>query len=97
MIKPLFGVSLNLLDDNSFEHIKDLAVGRRLVIIDTLRRFHEEDENVSGPMAKVISRMESICVETDCSFIFIHHSSKGAAILVINSNRAEDQVFWWII
>jgi len=51
------------------------------MVLDTLRRFHIEEENASGPMAQVIGRMEAIAAETGCSIIFLHHASKGAAMM----------------
>ncbi|WP_223932402.1 helicase RepA family protein, partial [Aeromonas caviae] len=43
--------------------------GRALagMVLDTLRRFHIEEENASGPMAQVIGRMEAIAADTGCS------------------------------
>lgn len=55
--------------------------GRRLMVLDTLRRFHIEEENASGPMAQVIGRMEAIAADTGCSIVFLHHASKGAAMM----------------
>lgn len=57
------------------------AEGRRLMVLDTLRRFHIEEENASGPMAQVIGRMEAIAADTGCSIVFLHHASKGAAMM----------------
>lgn len=54
---------------------------RRLMVLDTLRRFHIEEENASGPMAQVIGRMEAIAADTGCSIVFLHHASKGAAMM----------------
>ncbi len=47
------------------------------MVLDTLRRFHIEEENASGPMAQVIGRMEAIAADTGCSIVFLHHASKG--------------------
>lgn len=43
--------------------------------------FHIEEENASGPMAQVIGRMEAIAADTGCSIVFLHHASKGAAMM----------------
>lgn len=51
------------------------------MVLDTLRRFHIEEENASGPMAQVIGRMEAIAADTGCSIVFLHHASKGAAMM----------------
>lgn len=52
----------------------------RLIVFDTLRRFHYSDENDGGEMAKVLSIMEQICLEHQVSCLFLHHTSKAAAL-----------------
>ena len=54
--------------------------GLRLIIFDTLRRFNFADENDGGQMAKVLGIMEMICVHLSCSCMFLHHTSKAAAL-----------------
>ena len=63
LIQPLIGSLPNIMASNWFEALKRAAEGRRLMILDTLRRFHIEEENASGPMAQVIGRMEAIAAE----------------------------------
>ena len=58
----------------------EVARGKRLVILDTLRRFHAGNENDSGAMARVIAAMEYLSAETGASVVFLHHSSKSAAL-----------------
>ncbi|MEQ5834081.1 helicase RepA family protein [Marinobacter sp. NFXS9] len=81
LIEPLIGRCPNIMCLDWFDGLKRAAVGRRLMILDTLRRFHIEDENVSGPMAQVIGRMEAIAADTGCSIVFLHHASKSAAMI----------------
>lgn len=52
----------------------------RLIIFDTLRRFHYLDENEGGAMSKVLGVMEQICHELYCSCIFLHHINKSSAL-----------------
>ena len=85
-IEPLIGSSPDLLEVGWLEYVRRVAEGRRLLILDTLRRFHNEDENLSGPMAQVIGRMELIAKDTGCSIVFLHHAGKGSAL-----NGAGDQ------
>lgn len=80
LIEPLIGKCPNIMARNWFDSLKRAAEGRRLMVLDTLRRFHIEDENSSGPMAQVIGRMEAIAAETGCSIVFLHHANKGAAM-----------------
>lgn len=81
LIEPLIGKCPNIMNFDWFDGLKRAAEGRRLMVLDTLRRFHIEDENVSGPMAQVIGRMESIAADTGCSIVFLHHASKSAAMM----------------
>lgn len=81
LIEPLIGRCPNIMSLEWFDALKRAAEGRRLMILDTLRRFHIEEENASGPMAQVIGRMEAIAADTGCSVVFLHHASKGAAMM----------------
>lgn len=80
LIEPLIGKCPNIMARDWFDGLKRAAEGRRLMVLDTLRRFHAEEENASGPMAQVVGRMEAIAAETGCSIVFLHHANKGAAI-----------------
>jgi len=80
LIEPLIGRFPNIMARDWFDGLKRAAEGHRLMVLDTLRRFHIEEENASGPMAQVIGRMEAIAAETGCSIVFLHHANKGAAM-----------------
>lgn len=81
LIQPLIGNLPNIMAPEWFDGLNRAAEGRRLMVLDTLRRFHIEEENASGPMAQVIGRMEAIAADTGCSIVFLHHASKGAAMM----------------
>lgn len=55
--------------------------GTRLIVLDTLTRFHQLDENSNSDMGKVISTLEYIAVQTGAAILVLHHSSKAMAIL----------------
>lgn len=80
LIEPLIGKCPNVMARDWFDGLKRAAEGRRLMVLDTLRRFHIEEENASGPMAQVVGRMEAIAAETGCAIVFLHHANKGAAM-----------------
>lgn len=80
LVEPLLGTEPDVLDDRWFDALIRVATDRRLLILDTLRRFHLADENDSGSMARIIARLEAIAARTGCSVIFLHHSSKAAAL-----------------
>lgn len=88
-IMPLAGQMPHLLDSNGkigpdqacwIEAIKSAAQGARLLIIDTLRRYHAADENDNGAMSVLLQVLEQIATELDTTIVFIHHTSKAAAV-----------------
>jgi len=60
--------------------LRELAEGKRLVIIDTLRRFHGCDENDGAAMTLLLQIIEVIAFETGATFIFLHHTNKASHI-----------------
>ena len=81
LIEPLIGLEPDLMDGRWSDALTRAANGARLLILDTLRRFHSYDENDSGAMAAVVGRLESIAQKTGCSILFLHHTNKGAAFM----------------
>lgn len=79
-IEALAGQSCNLLAADWAARVEQLATGCRLMFLDTLRRFHELDENDSGQMAHLVGILEGIATRTGCAVVFLHHASKSAAI-----------------
>lgn len=79
-IRPLMGHAVDLMLPAWARAIEQLADGARLVVIDTLRRFHGADENSSGDMARLLSVLEGICARTGAALLFLHHTGKGAAL-----------------
>lgn len=79
-IEPLIGKGADIGTRQWQDYLCGVADGSRLLILDTLRRFHAHDENDSGAMAGVIAEMERIADKTGCSVLFLHHSSKAAAL-----------------
>ena len=79
-IYPLMGRSVDMMQPAWASALERVADGARLVVLDTLRRFHIEDENASGPMAQLLGVMEGICERTGTSILFLHHTAKGAAL-----------------
>ena len=79
-VLPLMGHQVNIGDPAWAAALERVADGARLVVVDTLRRFHIEDENASGPMAQLLGVMEGICERTGASILFLHHTAKGAAL-----------------
>lgn len=74
------GVATNVMDDSFFGTLLKSAKNKRLVIIDTLSRCHEFDENSNGAMAKLLARLETVVKETGAGLVYLHHTSKAAAL-----------------
>lgn len=85
-VAPLTGHTSNILDPAWRDAITDQVAGARLLILDTIRRFHDLEENNSGEMAKLLDVMETLCDDTGVSILFLHHMAKGATL-----NGAGDQ------
>jgi len=79
-IVPLMGRAVDLMVPAWSDAIQRMAEGKRLVIIDTLRRFHSADENSAGEMARLLGILEHICAQTGTSILFLHHTAKSAAL-----------------
>lgn len=89
---PLIGYAPNILQRNKdgsrplltaiqrAVDVKFKGIELRLIIFDTLRRFSFADENDGGQMSEVLSGFEKICMTLGCSCMFLHHTSKAAAI-----------------
>lgn len=78
MVMPLDGIRPNLLSSTWIPALQGLAEEHDLIIFDTLRRFHECDENDGGAMARLLGNLELIASRTGCSILFLHHTSKAA-------------------
>ncbi|NOR70353.1 MAG: AAA family ATPase [Methylomarinum sp.] len=50
----------------------------RLIIIDTLRRAHDADENDNGVMSKILRYFEKLAKDTNAAVLLLHHESKAA-------------------
>lgn len=77
IIEPLVGRQTNILDPKWQEAVLRVAEGSRLVVFDTLTRWHQVDENSNGDMATVLGVFEMICRETGAAVLFLHHVSKS--------------------
>ncbi len=79
-IYPVIGRDPDIFTENWFNWIYSLLDGKRVLFLDTLRRFHKRDENSGSDMAEAVARMETMAWETGCSIVFLHHASKAAAM-----------------
>jgi RecA-family ATPase len=85
MIYPLYGKNFTLykdgkLQENVYDIILKLAKKSRLIIIDTFRRMHTEDENNNAKMSEILKVLEEICNQTNTSILLLHHQNKSAIL-----------------
>ena len=87
-IVSLYGTGVKVYDPNSkndyttskwINYITKFAENKKLVVIDTLRRFHTAEENSSGEMSEVLNVFEKISKKTGTAFLLIHHTNKAGA------------------
>lgn len=86
-IWELVGRGANLLNPEFLSWLRLKIEGARLVIIDTMRRIHQLDENDNGMMSALLAILEQLCAELGVTIIFLHHTSKGAAHGDVQASR----------
>jgi regulatory protein RepA len=78
-IEPLMGSRLNIMNEAHIKRIIEYSIGTRLIVFDTLSRFHQLNENSNGDMTGLISTLEYIASKTGASILFLHHVNKSSA------------------
>ena len=58
-----------------------VAVGARLLVIDTMRRFHTGEEISSEAMAQVLEALEEIARDTGAAVLILHHCNKQSVLM----------------
>lgn len=79
---------LDLLSPSTEHRLAEQAAGYRLVILDTLRRFHSGNENDASAMAHLVSSLEAVAHTANTTILFLHHASKYSAL---NGSADEQQ------
>lgn len=73
--------SVNLLDEKEAQAIskiiEDMNVEPALIVIDTLHRNMNGDENKSDDMAKFFKSIEVLAHRLNCAILTVHHSGHG--------------------
>ena len=78
-IKPIMGMLMNVMDDQQRADVIKFCDGARLIVLDTLSRIHDRDENSNGDMARLVATLEHVAASTGASVLYLHHVSKGSA------------------
>lgn len=77
-IEPMVGTETDLFRDDHLNAIIEYAAESRLVVIDTISRFHSADENSNSDMAQLVNRLEKLGNETGAAVLFLHHANKSS-------------------
>lgn len=70
----------NLLEQQCLKRVEKFATGSRLLFLDTLRTFHDGDENDGRQMSGLISSIRHIAASTGCAIVFLHHTTKAMTV-----------------
>lgn len=74
------GLGIDIMDAGWYEAISEMTCGARLLIVDTLTRFHSLDENDAKDAKSVMAALEALAKETGAAVLCLHHVNKGAAL-----------------
>ena len=74
------GLGADIMSDKWRDWIREQSKGRRLVVIDTLSRFHSLNENDASDAKKLMMRLEHIAHELNTAILVLHHVSKNAVL-----------------
>ncbi len=86
-IYSISGQNPDIFDSKWFQWVKDISKDSKLVIIDTLRVFHNSEENDSGKMSELIKLLGNISKENNTSILFLHHTNKNSATMSTSSDQ----------
>lgn len=67
-----------ILDESDVEALARCFQDYRLIIFDTLNRFHMLDENSNSQMSQLVSMLEYLAESTGAAVLFLHHANKAS-------------------
>ena len=76
---PIMGKRLDVMNELQLQELISHCAGARLIVLDTLSRIHNLDENSNGDMSRLVSTLEHVAASTGASVMYLHHVSKGSA------------------
>lgn len=87
-ILDFVGDRFNINDQNqTFDDVILLAKDAKLVIVDTLSRAHDLDENSNNQMAELLLKLEKLAAETGAAFLLLHHINKAGVANTASAAR----------
>lgn len=79
IIEPMLGKQLNVMHEAHLRSVIAYSSGARLIVLDTLGRVHNLDENSNSHMAQVVAKLEVIAASSGASVLYLHHVGKSSA------------------
>ncbi len=79
ILEPIMGKRLNVMDSAHLRRVIEYSTDARLIVLDTLSRIHQLDENSNGDMACLVATLEHVAATTGASVLYLHHVNKGSA------------------
>lgn len=77
--EPIMGRGFVVMNTKQFHRLVEYGEGYRLIILDTLSRIHQLDENSNGDMSRLVAKLEQLALCTGASVLYLHHVNKGSA------------------
>lgn len=74
------GLDIDVTNAAWLEAMIAAGKGAKLVVLDTLSRFHSLDENSSQEMKRLMACLEKLAAGTGASVLYLHHTSKAAVL-----------------
>ncbi len=74
------GHGVDLVSQKWLTHLRSLAKGRTLLIVDTFSRLHGGSENDAGAMAAAVGSLELLARQEFCSILVLHHVGRLSAL-----------------
>lgn len=78
LLEPIMGRRINIMNERHLARVIEYSAGARLIVLDTLSRIHQLDENSNGQMAHLVATLEYVAVSTGASVLYLHHVNKAS-------------------
>jgi len=84
--RSYYGRDMSLLDSNLMkkndlvESLIEIGEGKRLIMLDTLRRLTDADENKSADASAILRILELVAHRTGAAVVFTHHTNKNSTM-----------------
>lgn len=77
-LEAIMGKSFNLMNEGQFQKLLENTQSARLIVLDTLNRTHQLDENSNSDMSQLITQLEKMASITGAAVLVLHHVNKGS-------------------